>query len=274
MGPPGTGKTLLARAVAGEAGVPFFSINGSEFIQIVRRRGAGRVRDMFKTAQETPPPFCSSTKSTPSAASAVRDSAADTTNASKHSIKSSARWTASAHLDGHRPSSHESTRRARPGTAAARAVRPTRHRRPPYARRLAKLCSNYTAAKCRYRRRRLRKTGPRDRRAHRRRHSQPGERSRAVGYPHDKDKVDMDDFEYARDKVLMGATREEVLSDDEKEDHGLPRSGPRILAWLFPAATGPQGNDHSPRTSSGCDPAGARRRPSQHRPSELMPSYA
>src|ERR1017187_9815491 len=48
-GPPGTGKTLLARAVAGEAGVPFFSISGSEFIQMFVGVGASRVRDMFKT---------------------------------------------------------------------------------------------------------------------------------------------------------------------------------------------------------------------------------
>ena len=51
----GTGKTLLARAVAGEAGAPFFSINGSEFIQLFVGVGAGRVRDMFKTAKENAP---------------------------------------------------------------------------------------------------------------------------------------------------------------------------------------------------------------------------
>jgi cell division protease FtsH len=55
VGPPGTGKTLLARAVAGEAGVPFFSINGSEFIQMFVGVGASRVRDMFKTAKENAP---------------------------------------------------------------------------------------------------------------------------------------------------------------------------------------------------------------------------
>ena len=55
MGPPGTGKTLLAKAVAGEAGVPFFSISGSEFIQMFVGVGAGRVRDMFKTAKEAAP---------------------------------------------------------------------------------------------------------------------------------------------------------------------------------------------------------------------------
>jgi cell division protease FtsH len=55
VGPPGTGKTLIARAVAGEAGVPFFSISGSEFIQMFVGVGASRVRDLFKTARENAP---------------------------------------------------------------------------------------------------------------------------------------------------------------------------------------------------------------------------
>jgi cell division protease FtsH len=55
VGPPGTGKTLLAKAVAGEANVPFFSINGSEFIQMFVGVGASRVRDLFKTAKENAP---------------------------------------------------------------------------------------------------------------------------------------------------------------------------------------------------------------------------
>ncbi len=55
MGPPGTGKTLLARATAGEAEVPFYSINGSEFIQMFVGVGASRVRDMFRTAKEAAP---------------------------------------------------------------------------------------------------------------------------------------------------------------------------------------------------------------------------
>ncbi len=54
-GPPGTGKTLLSRATAGEAGVPFFSINGSEFIQMFVGVGAGRVRDLFRTARTHSP---------------------------------------------------------------------------------------------------------------------------------------------------------------------------------------------------------------------------
>jgi cell division protease FtsH len=55
VGPPGSGKTLLARAVAGEAGVPFYSISGSEFIQMFVGVGASRVRDMFKTAKDNSP---------------------------------------------------------------------------------------------------------------------------------------------------------------------------------------------------------------------------
>jgi cell division protease FtsH len=54
-GPPGTGKTLLARAVAGEAGVPFFSVNGSEFIQLFVGVGASRVRDLFQQAKSVAP---------------------------------------------------------------------------------------------------------------------------------------------------------------------------------------------------------------------------
>ena len=55
VGPPGTGKTLLARAVAGEAGVPFFSINGSEFVEMFVGVGAARVRDLFEQARQRAP---------------------------------------------------------------------------------------------------------------------------------------------------------------------------------------------------------------------------
>ena len=55
VGPPGTGKTLMAKAVAGEAGVPFFSISGSEFVEMFVGRGAAKVRDLFKQANEKAP---------------------------------------------------------------------------------------------------------------------------------------------------------------------------------------------------------------------------
>ena len=55
VGPPGTGKTLLAKAVAGEAGVPFFSLSGSDFVETFVGVGASRVRDLFKQAKEKAP---------------------------------------------------------------------------------------------------------------------------------------------------------------------------------------------------------------------------
>ena len=55
VGPPGTGKTLMAKAVAGEAGVPFFQISGSEFVEMFVGRGAAKVRDLFKQANEKAP---------------------------------------------------------------------------------------------------------------------------------------------------------------------------------------------------------------------------
>ena len=55
VGPPGTGKTLLARAVAGEAGAPFFSISGSDFVEMFVGVGASRVRDLFENAKKNAP---------------------------------------------------------------------------------------------------------------------------------------------------------------------------------------------------------------------------
>ena len=55
LGPPGTGKTLLARAVAGEAGVPLFSISGSEFVEMFVEVGAAQVRDLFEQARKRAP---------------------------------------------------------------------------------------------------------------------------------------------------------------------------------------------------------------------------
>src|SRR5207248_3357207 len=55
IGPPGTGKTMLARSVSGEAGVPFFSISGSEFVEMFVGVGASRVRDLFEQAKKSAP---------------------------------------------------------------------------------------------------------------------------------------------------------------------------------------------------------------------------
>lgn len=82
-GPPGTGKTLLARAVAGEAGVPFFSISGSDFVEMFVGVGASRVRDLFEQAKASRRPSSSWMRSTPLDVTVVPASAAAMTNASR-----------------------------------------------------------------------------------------------------------------------------------------------------------------------------------------------
>lgn len=71
VGPPGTGKTMLAKAVAGESEVPFFSISGSEFVEMFVGMGAAKVRDLFKQAKEKHRVSFSSMRSMPSARSAA-----------------------------------------------------------------------------------------------------------------------------------------------------------------------------------------------------------
>ena len=97
VGPPGTGKTLLARAVAGEAGVPFFSISASEFIEMFVGVGASRVRTLFEDAKKlSPRPSCSSTRSTQSGAREARAWAgSNDERGTDSSISCSRRWTAS-----------------------------------------------------------------------------------------------------------------------------------------------------------------------------------
>ena len=96
-GAPGTGKTLLARAVAGEASVPFFSASASEFIEAIVGIGASRVRDLFQQAKDAAPAIIfideldaiGRSRGGPAAGSAA------TTSVSRRSTRSSPRWTAS-----------------------------------------------------------------------------------------------------------------------------------------------------------------------------------
>ena len=81
--PSGTGKTMLAKAVAGEANVPFFSISGSEFVEMFVGMGASKVRDLFKQAKEKAPASCSSTRLTPSVRSGTPAPWAATTSGSR-----------------------------------------------------------------------------------------------------------------------------------------------------------------------------------------------
>ena len=95
MGPPGTGKTLLARAIAGEAGVPFFSISGSDFVEMFVGVGASRVRDLFLQGKKNAPALSSLMKLTPSGVTAAPDWAVDMTSVNRPLTSSWLRWTAS-----------------------------------------------------------------------------------------------------------------------------------------------------------------------------------
>ena len=97
-GPPGTGKTLLARAVAGEANAPFYSMAASEFVEAIVGVGAARVRDLFREAKENAPAivFIDELDAVGRArTTGLGGSAAATTSASRRSTRSSPRWTAS-----------------------------------------------------------------------------------------------------------------------------------------------------------------------------------
>ena len=97
VGEPGTGKTLLAKAIAGEADVPFFSISGSDFVEMFVGVGASRVRDLFKQAKDNSPCiiFLDEIDAVGRRRGIGLQLAAGTTSASRRSTRSSSRWTAS-----------------------------------------------------------------------------------------------------------------------------------------------------------------------------------
>ena len=127
IGPPGTGKTLLARAVAGQAKVPFFSISGSEFVEMFVGVGAARVRDLFEQASAKAPSHHLHRRDwTHSAAfAASAPTVAVTTRRSRRSTSSWSRWTASMRVAGcdlsRRPTAPKSSTRRSCAPAASTA---------------------------------------------------------------------------------------------------------------------------------------------------------
>jgi len=235
MGPPGTGKTLLGRAVAGEAGVPFFSINGSEFIQMFVGVGAGRVRDLFNTAKEHAPAilFIDEIDAVGRHRGTGVGGGHDEREQTLNQILSE--------MDGFTPNESVIVMAAtnRPDVLDPALLRPGRFDRhitvdrPSYKGRLAifevhtrnvpldidvdleRLAASTVGL-----------TGADIRNL--------VNEAALWASRHNKDYVDMSDFEYARDKVLMGAKREEVLSDEEKAMTAYHESGHALLAWLTP----------------------------------------
>ncbi len=235
MGPPGTGKTLLARAVAGEAGVPFFSINGSEFMQMFVGVGASRVRDMFKTAKEAAPSilFIDEIDAVGRHRGAGLGGGHDEREQTLNQILSE--------MDGFSPNESVIVLAAtnRPDVLDPALLRPGRFDRhitvdrPNQKGRVAifKVHSSGVPLAADVDIERLARgtvglTGADIR-------NLINEAALWATRNH-KDKVDMEDFEYARDKVLMGAKREEVLTGKEKTMTAYHEAGHAVLAWLLP----------------------------------------
>jgi len=235
MGPPGTGKTLLARAVAGEAGVPFFSISGSEFIQMFVGVGASRVRDMFKTAKDASPAilFVDEIDAVGRVRGAGLGGGHDEREQTLNQILSE--------MDGFSPTESVIVLAAtnRPDVLDPALLRPGRFdrhvtvdrpnqkarlelfkvhtRNVPLAadvdlERLAGATVGLTGADIR----------------------NLVNEAALWATRHDKTAVAASDFDYARDKVLMGPKREEVLAGREKTMTAYHEAGHALAAWLLP----------------------------------------
>jgi len=236
-GPPGTGKTLLAKAVAGEAGAPFFSINGSEFIQMFVGVGASRVRDLFQQAKEAAPAiiFIDEIDAVGRQRGAGVGGGHDEREQTLNQILSE--------MDGFSTTDSAIVIAAtnRPDVLDPALLRPGRFdrhvtvgmptqkgragifrvhvREVPLADdvdldRLASGTVGLTGADIR----------------------NMVNEAALWAARHDKDSVDMSDFDYARDKILMGAKREEVLTAEDKEKTAYHEAGHTLASWFLKGA--------------------------------------
>ncbi|MBL8830637.1 MAG: ATP-dependent zinc metalloprotease FtsH [Planctomycetaceae bacterium] len=237
MGPPGTGKTLLAKAIAGEAGVPFFSINGSEFIQMFVGVGASRVRDMFKTAKDAAP--CILFIDEIDAVGRVRGAGLG----GGHDEREQTLNQILSEMDGFTPTEAVIVLAAtnRPDVLDPALLRPGRFDRHITVDR-PNLKGREMIFKVHVRDVPLAD----DVDLHRMAASTVGLTGADIrnlvneaaiwATRQGKTKVDNSDFEIARDKVLMGPKRDEVLSGKEKEMTAYHEAGHALLAWLLPGA--------------------------------------
>ena len=235
MGPPGTGKTLLARATAGEAGVPFYSINGSEFIQMFVGVGASRVRDMFRTAKESAPCilFIDEIDAVGRIRGAGVGGGSDEREQTLNQILSE--------MDGFTPSEAVIVVAAtnRPDVLDSALLRPGRFDRHVTIDRPTKE-GRVGILKVHTRKVPLDDTVDLERIA-----------GGTIGFSGadlknlvneaalmaaraSKTKVGLVDFDSAKDKVMMGPKREEVLSHREREMTAYHEAGHALIAWLLP----------------------------------------
>ncbi len=236
-GPPGTGKTLLARAVAGEAGVPFFSISGSEFIQMFVGVGASRVRDMFKTAKESSP--CILFIDEIDAVGRVRGAGLG----GGHDEREQTLNQILTEMDGFSPSESVIVLAAtnRPDVLDPALLRPGRFDRHVTVDRPTKK-GRWEILKVHSRNIPLADDVDLDGIARGTIGMSGADLANLVNEAallatrEDKDKVDMADFDAARDKVLMGAKREEVITGKVKRMTAYHEIGHALVAWLVPEA--------------------------------------
>ena len=270
FGPPGTGKTLLARAVAGEAGVPFFSISGSDFVEMFVGVGASRVRDLFEQAKASGArPSSSSTRSTPSAATAAPAWAAATTSGSRPSTSCWWRWTASTP----RPASSSSPPPTGPTSSTPPCCGPGRFDRQIVVDRPDLEGRQGHPQRPRQGQapgqgRRRRRAGPAHARLHRRRPGQPHERGRP---PHRPPGLQGDRHAPAGGGHRPGHRRPRAQVPDHLREgeagHRLPRGRPRPGRPRPPRRRPhPQGLDHRPGPGPGLDARPAHRGQVPHHP--------
>ncbi|TWT95296.1 ATP-dependent zinc metalloprotease FtsH [Botrimarina colliarenosi] len=234
-GPPGTGKTLLAKAIAGEAGVPFFSISGSEFIQMFVGVGASRVRDMFKTAKKAAPAilFIDEIDAVGRQRGAGLGGGHDEREQTLNQILSE--------MDGFTPNETVIVIAAtnRPDVLDPALMRPGRFDRHvtvdrPTIQGREELFEVHTKGVpiadtvdfAKLARATVGMTGA----------DIMNLVNEAALWATRQDKafVETDDFEYARDKILMGDAREDILTEKEKQVTAFHEAGHALLGWLVP----------------------------------------
>src|SRR5213078_1098264 len=239
-GPPGTGKTLLARAVAGEAGVPFFSISGSEFIQMFVGVGASRVRDMFKTAKEAAPCllFIDEIDAVGRMRGAGVGGGSDEREQTLNQILSE--------MDGFQPNESVIVIAAtnRPDVLDSALLRPGRFDRhvtvdrPTWTGRTA-ILKVHTRNKPLaddvnledIARKMIGMTGADLRNL--------ANEAALLATREGKAKIDRSDFERASERVRMGPKRDMILTPDEKRRTAVHEAGHAVIAWLEPEADPP-----------------------------------
>jgi cell division protease FtsH len=235
VGPPGTGKTLLARAVAGEAQVPFFSISGSEFIEMFVGVGASRVRDMFKKAKESQPSiiFIDEIDAVGRTRGAGLGGGHDEREQTLNQLLSE--------MDGFE--SHEEVivlaATNRPDVLDPALLRPGRFDRHividrPGMKERKAILEVHTREKVLQDDIDLEKIA----------RGTPGmtgadlenitNEAALVAVRKNKEKIDMSDFEEARDIILMGHVREETINEVEKKITAYHEAGHALVAWQLP----------------------------------------